>query len=261
MERGTRLPRRRLADVVGGVRDRLEGRRDTRKPQPPGVRARPVPEVVARLDGALGADAAALLAEPALAELEAMLAARLETDREGRGDPYPADFKASRTLARLCWTAVRLLRPDVVVETGVAAGYTSAHIAAALEQNGHGELHSIDPVLGGPDFEDAVGWLVPDAARHRQTLHRGRSRRVLPRLLRGLPPVGVFVHDGLHTEATMRWELRAVTSSLAPRAAVLMDDAELNAAFADWGAANAGEWSLVETEFPGHLCGLALLDR
>jgi hypothetical protein len=107
-----------------------------------------------------------------------------------------------------------------------------------------------------------VGWLVPDAARHRQTLHRGRSRRVLGRLLRRLPPVGVFVHDGLHTEPTMRWELRAVTPSLAPRAAVLMDDAELNAAFADWAAeSRATEWSLVQTEFPGHLCGLAVLDR
>jgi hypothetical protein len=247
---------------VGGLRDRLEGRRDTRTPQPPGVEARAVPEVLARLDGVLGSEAERLLAEPALATLETALAERMAGDREGRGDPYPADFKASRTLARLCWVAVRLLRPDVVVETGVAAGYTSAHIAAALEENGHGELHSIDPVVGGPDFEEAVGWLVPDAARHRQTLHRGRSRRVLGRLLRRLPPVGVFVHDGLHTEPTMRWELRAVTPSLAPRAAVLMDDAELNAAFADWAAESlATEWSLVQTEFPGHLCGLAVLDR
>ena len=256
------MPRRRLADVVGGLRDRLEGRRDSRAPQPPGVEARPVPEVVARLDAAFGADAGRVLAEPALASLEASLAEQLAGDREGLGDPYPADFKASQTLARLCWLVVRLLRPEVVVETGVAAGYTSAHIAAALEENGHGELHSIDPVQGGPQFEDAVGWLVPEAVRHRHTIHRGRSRRVLGPLTRRLQPVGVFVHDGLHTEPTMRWELRTVTPSLAPRAAVLMDDAELNAAFADWAAeSRAGEWSLVQTEFPGHWCGLAVLDR
>jgi hypothetical protein len=218
--------------------------------------------VLAHLDALFDGEATWALEEPALASLEASLAERLASDREGRGDPFPSNFKASHTLARLCWASVRLLKPEVVLETGVAAGYTSAHITSALEANGHGVLHSIDPVRGGPEFESAIGWMVPDAVRHRHTLHRGRSRSLLGPLLRELPPVDVFVHDGLHTERTMRWELRKVTGHLAPRAAVLMDDVELNAAFAEWAQQRqAVEWSLVQTEFAGHLCGMAVVDR
>jgi hypothetical protein len=42
------------------------------------------------------------------------------------------------------YVAVRTLQPRVVVETGVASGWSSAHILRALEANGAGVLHSID---------------------------------------------------------------------------------------------------------------------
>ena len=43
-------------------------------------------------------------------------------------------------LGRFVYAVVRASRPDVVIETGVATGVTSAHILAALADNEHGEL-------------------------------------------------------------------------------------------------------------------------
>jgi hypothetical protein len=250
---GGELPKRHPLDRVGELRDRLEVRRDRRSPQPPGVVPRPFEPVLLGIGEALGADAAAALRDPELAEIERTLDGRV-------GDsPFPANYNATRTLARLCWVVTRLLRPKAVVETGVAAGFTSSYLAAALEANGAGELHSVDPVLGGPEVERNIGLLVPPELRGRQTLHRARSRRVLRSLLRR-NEVGVFVHDGLHTEPTMRWELSAVTGALSTPAAVLMDDAELNPAFAEWAQARGARyWSLVETEAPNHFCAVAVV--
>ena len=59
---------------------------------------------------------------------------------------------------------VRYLRPKVVLETGVAAGYTSQAILSALELNGAGTLFSSDfPYFRLDEPERYVGCLVDDA--------------------------------------------------------------------------------------------------
>lgn len=231
----------------GTLRDLLELRRDERVPQPPGTVVAAFAEAVAALEGQRFLD------EPELQELEARLAAK--RTQAGNAAPHTAELDASRALARLCWVVVRARRPELVVETGVAAGYTSAHLLTALALNGTGTLHSIDPGIGKQD--DRLGWLVDDAVRGRWTLHRRRSRAALPKLVAG--GVDVFVHDGLHTHPTMRWEAGTAGAQLRAGGALLVDDAERNPAFLDWAAGAPTTWArLVETEFPGHHCGLAL---
>ena len=246
-------------NAAGRLRDSLEIRFDRLRPQPAGVEARPFDDVLRDLGAALGVDTGALLADPALAEVERELRARIEE----RGDEaaYPVHFNASVALARACWVACRATRAELVIETGVAAGFTTSVILAALEEEGRGALHSIDVPPEGIDPSE-VGWLVPERLRGRWTLHRERSRRVLPRLLGDLPAPDVFIHDGLHTERTMRWELETAGSAVRDGGLVLLDDAERNPAFAEWAAAGqAPYWSLVETEFGGHHFGLALAGR
>ena len=160
------------------------------------------------------------LDEPALTSLEAELADRLdERPRWARETPTrPTSRPARRWQGCAGRPCVRALHPEVVVETGVAAGYTSAHIAAALEENGRGELHSIDPVHGWPRVRGrrSAGWCRTAFGTGRR-FTGAAAGACSGRSCAGCPPVGVFVHDGLHTEPTMRWELRTVTSSLAPR--------------------------------------------
>jgi len=76
--------------------------------------------------------------------------------------PGPGRFYMTRE-ADLLYVVVRLMKPDVVVETGVGAGKSSAFILKAMEKNGKGVLHSIDL----PDEKQSSGWIVQDDLRSR----------------------------------------------------------------------------------------------
>jgi Methyltransferase domain len=131
-------------------------------------------------------------------------------------------------LAELLWVLVRHRRPAVVVETGVARGVSSAFILDALERNGHGRLWSVDLPPVTPDWGDQTGMAVAPEVRERWTYVRGAARRKLPKVLSQCGPVGIFVHDGLHTAENMLFEMRQVWPHLEPDGLVVSDDADDN---------------------------------
>jgi hypothetical protein len=132
-----------------------------------------------------------------------------------------------------------------VVETGVAYGVTTSFLLAALDANGSGVLHSVDLPPLAPRADEYVGSLIPERLRGRWRLHRGATRRVLPKLLPSLGPIDIFLHDSLHTYASLSRELRLVAPCLAARAAVLVDDVESNRAFPEWTTNAAPKFSVV----------------
>ena len=186
------------------------------------------------------------------ADTEHVDAELLERTRELSEDgPFPVFYTPGEQLPRFCFAVCRATRPTVVVETGVAYGLTSAFILAALEMNGHGHLHSIDRAPWTADAEDYVGAAVPERLRDRWTLHRGSSKRVLPRLLSELGGVDVFVRDSLYTYRTVKRELRTVEPSLSAGAVVMADDLIASAAFRDWaGEAGCPWWAAIPSKDP-----------
>lgn len=138
----------------------------------------------------------------------------------------------SPALGELLYSITRALRPRTVVETGVAHGVTSCHILAALERNGEGALHSIDlPPLVDKSVENRVGILILPELRHRWTLHRGTSRQLLAPVCAQVGEVNVFVHDSLHTRATMLFEFGVALQRLSRPGVIVSDDVDLNGAF------------------------------
>jgi hypothetical protein len=211
-------------------------------------------ELLDRLEASLGRPLRPFLAEPEVAALERRAEAASTLD-----NGPPAIHNADAGLARTCYALARALRPDVVVETGVANGVTSSFLLQALELNGAGELHSIDLPPKGTD-PSLVGRLVPAELRSRWTLHRGASKKVLPGLLGDLGPVGLFVHDSRHTWRNVSRELGTISPRLAQPAAVIVDDAERHAALQEWGEkAGAVRVELVEEPGKPALYGVALL--
>jgi hypothetical protein len=179
-------------------------------------------------------------------------------------EPVPGDppvWWPRGELTRVVGAAARLLRPRSVVEIGVARGYTSAAILAALEANGEGgTLRSIDlpPRDADPGF---VGKAVPERLRDRWTLTLGPSRSELPRVGPAAAPIGLFVHDGDHSYRSQREDLEAVWPYLASGAGVLVDDVWTTAVF-DF-AAERGEGVVIaawSTPWAEHE-GLALLRK
>ena len=175
---------------------------------------------------------------------------KIEEDLKRRaGDlltPLSALHNADFRLARLCYSLCRVLTPEIVIETGVASGVSSTFILEALAENGTGHLHSVDlPPLAARKEEGVIGALIPDEVRGRWTLHRGSSRKVLPRLLDEMGEVQVFLHDSLHTRQVMAWEFATVTPSLARPWALIADDVHNNKAFDDWVAEVRPQFSAV----------------
>jgi predicted O-methyltransferase YrrM len=117
---------------------------------------------------------------------------------------------------------VRAARPRVLVETGVLYGASSAHLLAALEHGGQGELHSIE--IGRDPREPGHDFFVPSGLRSRWDLIIGDSRRELPALLRRCATVDLFHHDSLHTFSHMTWEFETVFPHLSPSAVLSSDD-------------------------------------
>lgn len=136
------------------------------------------------------------------------------------------------------YVVVRAVKPRVVVETGVASGYSSAHILRALAANGAGALHSIDLPNAQPGSElppgRGSGWLVPAALRARWTLHLGDARTLLPAVLAALERVDLFVHDSDHSYGHMTFEYAQALPRLADGGLLLSDDVHLHPAWDDF---------------------------
>ena len=144
-----------------------------------------------------------------------------------------ADLYAKKVLVQ--YAAIRGFEPDVVVETGVANGVSSAYLLSALHANNRGTLYSIG--LDDPEYLPAgksLGWIVPEGLRSRWKLMVGDARDLLPKLLSDVASIDVFIHDSLHTYEHMFWEYRSAYPHLREGGLLVSDDAMWNSAFREF---------------------------
>jgi hypothetical protein len=142
---------------------------------------------------------------------------------------------------RLAWYALaRLLRPALAVETGVHDGLGALALLRALElnaQDGHpGRLVSFD-------INPSAGWIVGSDALWELRIEPARAG--LPALLADGPPVGLLIHDSLHTYENERTELELGAAHLAAGGALVSDNVHATRALADVCA----KWGLRYAEF------------
>jgi hypothetical protein len=147
----------------------------------------------------------------------------------------PATFKGwndgDTAFVRAIWYLTRQLRPRNVIETGVAHGVTSRFILEALERNGSGHLWSIDRPPLEREWHEQIGIAVDARVRHRWSYIRGSSRQRLPAVLSRLGEIDIFVHDSLHSERNVRFELDQAWLALRNGGAIVVDDIDVNRGF------------------------------
>jgi hypothetical protein len=136
-----------------------------------------------------------------------------------------------RAFAEAIWCIVAHIRPERVVETGVAHGLTSGIILQGLERNGAGRLWSVDLPAVDSVLHPEIGVAVPDGLRSRWTYVSGTSRQRLPHLLSELGKIDLFVHDSLHTGRNTRFELDTAWPAIGPGGAAIVDDVDHSLAF------------------------------
>lgn len=128
----------------------------------------------------------------------------------------------------------RIAKPNVVVETGVADGFSTSFILQALQMNGFGRLYSVDlPNQPGQEVQKGrlTGWLVPDGLRPRWELILGSSKEKLPPLLSRLKKIDIFYHDSDHSYENMSFEFNFSFPYIAEGGLIMADDITDNSAF------------------------------
>jgi predicted O-methyltransferase YrrM len=153
-----------------------------------------------------------------------------ETKTVTSADPYA-------TKVALQYALVRALKPEIILETGVASGVSSSYLLLALKANGKGILHSIE--IADTRFLPQGrqnGWIIPDWLRERWKLHVGDARNILGQVAGELAPLDIFIHDSLHTDEHMSFEFKTAFPFLRPGGLLLADDALWNSAFSNFAA-------------------------
>ena len=146
---------------------------------------------------------------------------------------------------RAIWYLVRRLKPKHVIETGVAHGVTSRFILEALEKNGSGHLWSIDRPPMEREWKSQIGIAVDGHFQHRWSYILGSSRRRLPGLLSQLGNIDLFVHDSLHSERNVRFEMDRAWAALRPGGAIVVDDIDVNRGFHSFMNSFSGYYSII----------------
>lgn len=132
----------------------------------------------------------------------------------------------------ILYVICRVLKPRIVIETGVASGVSSTYILHALDRNKLGTLYSVD----FPTSTDSLppGWLIPDHLKKRWHLTLGKSSEKLPFLLDETPQVDVFLHDSDHSYKNMMFEFKTVWPHIREGGLLLSDDTHMNRSFFDF---------------------------
>ena len=120
------------------------------------------------------------------------------------------------TAGHFLYLIIRSLKPDTVVETGVASGESSTFMLQAMEDNKKGKLFSIDLPPSVDQSKRKIifpkdkssGWIIPGNLKDRWELHEGDSGDLLLPLLQKLGTIDGFFHDSLHTYDHMMFEYK-----------------------------------------------------
>ncbi len=123
------------------------------------------------------------------------------------------------------YVLLRVITPDIVVETGVGEiGMSTTYILSALNDNNNGILYSIDPDKFYPVFGYHVGNGVPSTFKERHRLVTGISQKELKPLLEKLGEIDVFLHDGDHKYSTKLFEYNVAYEHSKSGSIILSDD-------------------------------------
>jgi hypothetical protein len=154
---------------------------------------------------------------------------------------------------RAIWCLTHHLRPKNVIETGVAHGVTSRFILEALERNRAGHLWSIDLPPIERYWQSQVGAAVGHRYADRWSYIKGSSRLRLPKLLSQLGQIDLFIHDSMHSERNVRFELDRAWAVVRPGGALVVDDVDANWGFRSFTQSFSVHQSMICEAEPLHL--------
>lgn len=151
---------------------------------------------------------------------------------------------------RFLYWLTRYLQPQVVLETGVAAGWSSRAFLLGLRENGAGRLYSSDlPYFRLPDPEQYVGILVEPELRTDWTLCMEGDEANLPLLLAQVRQVDIFHYDSDKMRSGREFAMSVVAEKLEPHGIIVMDDIHNDDWFKDYVTEHRLPFAVIEGRY------------
>jgi predicted O-methyltransferase YrrM len=185
-------------------------------------RAESWPDFARSLDAALWQETEQACADIARAATKKLEQLGLDL---GGGGHYP-----------LLYFLTRHAKAKTVIETGVAAGWSSQAILTALGKNGpDGYLYSSDfPYFRLKNPEQYVGYVVDEGLKDRWTLLIDGDRNNLPAIMKQVRSVDLFHYDSDKSYAGRAFAWDCVKNKCTPDTIVIFDDIQDNFHFRDF---------------------------
>ncbi len=157
----------------------------------------------------------------------------------GGGGAYP-----------ILYFITRYIKPLHIVETGVAAGFSSFSFLRALDKNGKGRLYSSDfPYFRIPNPEKYIGIIVDDYLKNKWELFIDGDKSNLPKILNQIDKIDIFHYDSDKSYKRREITLNKIKNALHDNSIVLMDDIQDNSFFYDYVNENKQKnWNIFEFE-------------
>lgn len=152
----------------------------------------------------------------------------------------------------LLYFLIRKFKPLNVVETGVAAGWTSLATLRAFKKNGIGFLYSSDfPYFRLKNPEQYIGFLAQDESNKKNWfLDIGGDEVALPKIVKkiGSNEINLIHYDSDKTYSGRVSALRIMDSKINQKTIIIFDDIQDNLHFRDYVTKNKRDYHVFEFE-------------
>lgn len=131
----------------------------------------------------------------------------------------------------LLYDLSRSSNAKVVIETGVALGWSSLSLLLSLSHIRNSVLISIDMPYPIRDLEKYVGFVVPEFLKKRWRLIRSSDRHAIPRIIEKSPNIDMIHYDSDKSFTGRMWAYPLLWNKLKNGGYFLSDDINDNNAF------------------------------
>jgi len=129
----------------------------------------------------------------------------------------------------------RHLKPEIVVETGVAAGFSSHAFLSAITVNQTGSLYSSDfPYFRIPRPERYIGIVVQEFLKSNWNLYLDGDEVNLPKIFQQVNKVDLFHYDSDKSYSGREFAVTKAKAEMSDSGVILMDDIQDNSYFYDY---------------------------
>ena len=140
-------------------------------------------------------------------------------------------MEVDKEAGKLIYAFLRLQKPRVVMETGVAQGVSTFFILNAMNNNEYGSLTSID-------ISPNVASILQDQEKVRWKLKildvKNKPRNQFKQLLYEMDGLSMFLHDGDHSYVWQKMEYESAITKIENGGILISDDIDSSYAFIDF---------------------------